>query len=131
MPRTWERAIELGIRDFFADLAHELRAEIRRARAEPEPPKKKASPPRTDQYKEAAEAKRELERAWKVLERFGDPHIRGGHGSRPPSTAELKSAFRVARHATHPDRKPGKSSRDFLRVQHAADVLGKHYNTTL
>ncbi len=129
MPRTWERAIELGIRDFFAELAHELRAEIRRARAAPEPPKKKVPPPRTDQYKEAAEQRRELERAWKVLERFGDPHIRNTKA--PPGVNSVKAAFRVARHATHPDRKPGKSSRDFLRVQHTAEVLGKHYDTTL
>ena len=129
---TWTDFLLNPLLDFLTELSDELREEVRRQHA-PAPAKAKsqASPKNyhTAEHKREAEQRRILERSWRVLERFGDPLLR--KRDQPPSIMAVRSAFRSARHRTHPDRKPGKSGRDFVRVQQAADILGAHLGEKL
>jgi hypothetical protein len=126
VPNRWTRTLALALDDFFGDLLDELRDALAHERAAASSPRRKAGrSPRPVAEREARERAATIARAWRTLERIA--------GTSPvhPTAENARQLVRKARYRSHPDRKPGKKSRDFLRVQHAAEILSSHYGVTL
>jgi hypothetical protein len=75
---------------------------------------------------------RAIATAHQTIEKFsGQPVVAQLVDGLHPRLVVLRTAVRTARSRTHPDRNPGRTSRDFLRVQRAAELLSRRYGVTL
>jgi hypothetical protein len=70
-----------------------------------------------------------IAKAHATIEKFSGQHLVDVVGG--PRAERARTAVRIARSRTHPDRSPGRTSRDFLRVQNAAELLSQHYGVPL
>lgn len=134
MAHPWNDRIRLAVSDFLEDLLEELRYAIKQERRLSSSARRRSpnagahrarSAAERDAQTRAARLERERASAWRALERIvGTPPVH-------PTAENARQLVRKARARTHPDARRGKSAREFLRVQRAAETLSEQFGVKL